>query len=62
MPIPVTVEDEPEEEYQPHGEEIASRVLLYKQTELENWFSSLSIDEQETAYCLYTYPKPEEGD
>ena len=62
MPIPVTVEDEPDEEYQPHGEEIASRVLLYKQTELENWFSSLSIDEQETAYCLYTYPKPEEGD
>ena len=62
MPIPVTVEDEPEEEYQPHGEEIASRVLLYKQTELENWFSSLSVVEQETAYCLYTYPKPEEGD
>ena len=33
MPIPTTVE---EEEYQPHGDDIASRVLLFKQTELEN--------------------------
>ena len=35
MPIPVTVEDEPEEEeYQPHGDDIAGRVVLFKQTEL----------------------------
>ena len=46
MPIPVTVEEEePEEEYQPHGDDIAGRVVLFKQTE--------------TAYCLFTYPKPE---
>tara|TARA_R110000803_G_scaffold46065_3_gene96744 strand:- start:2180 stop:2380 length:201 start_codon:yes stop_codon:yes gene_type:complete len=59
MPIPVTVEDEPDEEYQPHGGDIAGRVVLFKQTELENWFCSMSVEEQETAYCLFTYPKPE---
>jgi len=60
MPIPVTVEEEePEEEYQPHGDDIAGRVVLFKQTELENWFCSMSVEEQETAYCLFTYPKPE---
>ena len=60
MPIPITIdEEEPEEEeYQPHGDDIASRVLLFKQTELENWFCSMSIEEQETAYCLFTYPQP----
>ena len=59
MPIPVTVEDEPDEEYQPYGGDIAGRVVLFKQTELENWFCSMSVEEQETAYCLFTYPKPE---
>ena len=59
MPIPTNVEEEPEEEYQPHGDDIAGRVVLFKQTELENWFCSMSVEEQETAYCLFTYPKPE---
>ena len=43
MPIPITIDEE--EEYQPHGDDIASRVLLFKQTELENWFCSMSIEE-----------------
>ena len=56
MPIPTTVEKEPdEEEYTPHGEYIASRVLLFKQTDLENQFCSMSIEAQKTAYCLFTY-------
>ena len=58
MPIPEIIEEE-DPEYKPHGDDIAERVVLFKQTELENWFSSLSVVEQETAYCLYTYPKPE---
>jgi hypothetical protein len=58
MPILIpTVEEEPEQP--PHGEAIASRVVLFKQSELENWFCSMSIEEQETTYCLFTYPKPE---
>ena len=58
MPIPEIIEKE-EPEYQPHGEDIAGRVVLFKQTELENWFCSMSVEEQEVCYCLYTYPKPE---
>jgi hypothetical protein len=61
MPIPTTVEKEPdEEEYTPHGEYIASRVLLFKQTDLENWFCSMSIEAQKTAYCLFTYQNQKE--
>ena len=59
MPIPELIE---EEEYQPHGAEIAERVALFKSQELINWFESMSVTEQETAYNLYTYPMPQKGE
>ena len=49
MPIP---ELNKEEEYQPHGVEIAERVALFKSQELINWFESMSVVEQENAYNL----------
>ena len=56
MPIPI------EDDYQPHGAEIAERVALFKSQELVNWFESMSVIEQETAYNLYTYPMPQKGE
>lgn len=56
MPIPI------EDDYQPHGAEIAERVALFKSQELINWFESMSVIEQETAYNLYTYPMPQKGE
>ena len=56
MPIPI------EDDYEPHGAQITERVALFKSQELINWFESMSVIEQETAYNLYTYPMPQQGE